>query len=232
MYHRAYPPLRRRAQRGVSLIFALIALVTLMLGSLALVRHVDTATQLLGNLGYKQDATSAADQATRVASDWLRGNLAALNTDIAETGYYASNREFADDGTTLKMPIDVTGEQLKDTSARQLIDWDRNGCTSSAADSYTECSITPPPTDVTVNGNTAKYVILRLCNKIGDPYADSTIKCTRPLNTGTGESNVKGDKTFSEGNGVSTSANSYFRILVRVTGFRNTTSVTETIVHF
>lgn len=56
-----------KSQQGVSLIFALVALVALMLGALAMVRNVDSGTQLLGNLGFKQDATAAADQATRQA---------------------------------------------------------------------------------------------------------------------------------------------------------------------
>ena len=74
--HTAHPKRLRRSQ-GVALIFALITLVALMLGALALVRNTDTAALVLGNLGFKQDATQSADQATREAINWLNINSAA-----------------------------------------------------------------------------------------------------------------------------------------------------------
>lgn len=221
-----------KSQQGVSLIFALVALVALMLGALAMVRNVDSGTQLLGNLGFKQDATAAADQATRQAIAWLNVNAASLNIDIPEKGYYASSREFDDDGVTAKGPIDVTGQQYVGTATRQLIDWDDNGCASSVKATYADCSMTRSLIETPINGNTASYVILRLCNKTGDYTTDSTIKCAKPLTAGEAGASGRGEISYSDAARYTASSTTYFRVLVRVQGFRNTTSVTETIVHF
>lgn len=218
-------------QRGVSLIFALIALVVLMLGALALVRNVDTGTQLLGNLGFKQDATAVSDQFTRQAVTWLSINSAALNANV-EPGYYASNREFDTDGVTVKGPIDVTGTQFPSDSTRQLINWDGDNCATTATGTYASCAIQPTAITTPVNGNTASYVILRMCNKTGNYETDSTIKCAKPLSGSADSATGRGELSYSEPVRYSSTAQTYFRVLVRVKGYRNTTSVTETIVHF
>lgn len=202
-----------------------------MMGSLALVRNVDIASQLLGNLGQKQDATASADVAVRKAILWISLNAGALNSDMPNDGYYASNQEFNNDGVTPKDPIDITGEQLKGSPLRQLIDWDQNNCSAVSASSYSSCAINPKEVADPVNGNKAFYVILRLCNRSGDPYADLTIKCAKPLSGGSAQSNThnslaSGDVAFPG------SSLNYYRILVRVVGARNASSVTETVVHF
>src|ERR1700758_2734999 len=88
---------RYQAQRGVTLIFALITLVALLFATLALIRSVDTSTILMGNIGFKQDATATADQATKSALTWLAAQSAVLNTDsLAKNlgqGYYASTKQ-------------------------------------------------------------------------------------------------------------------------------------------
>lgn len=220
-----------RHQRGVSLIFALIALVALMFGALAVVRNVDTGAQLLGNLGFKQDATASSDQVTRQAITWLNANAASLNVDVLDKGYYASSKEFDTDGVTRKGPIDLTGNQLPSTATRQMIDWDGNTCAGAASGSYASCSIKPIAA-ATVNGNTASYVIFRMCNKAGDYTTDSTIKCAKPMTSSTAGATGRGEMSYSDPVRYGTNSATYFRILVRVKGFRNTTSVTETIVHF
>lgn len=229
-----HPPIKtsRQTQRGVSLLFALVALIAMMLGALAMVRHTDTGTQLLGNLGFKQDATASADQVTRIAVSWLSLNSSSLNADVAESGYYASNHEFDADGVTAKGPIDITGRQYIGKDTRQLIDWDKDKCKSSAESSYATCSIKPGPNDVVINDKTARYVILRMCNKVGDYQTDSSIKCAKPLTSGSNNASGRGELNYSEPVRYTANSETYFRVLVRVQGARNTTSVTETIVHF
>lgn len=226
---------RARAQRGVSLLFALLALVALSLGTLALVRSVDTGSLLLGNIGFKQDATSAADQAARQAIDWLTTNSAVLNTDISTNGYYASTKELAADGVTPTPPVDVTGQQLANSANpvnRQLVDWDNNNCKSTTSGTYTGCTLLPQSIKDPINGNQASYVVFRLCSKPGDPTADTTISCAQRA-TSTATCGSKGGRDYSNGAGFSCATSSvYYRIVVRVLGARNTASYTETIVHF
>ena len=83
-----------------------------------------------------------------------------------------------------------------------------------------------------INGNTASYIIFRMCDKSGDLSTDSTINCVRPMNANAGGSPVKGDLNYSESARFGSAASPYYRIVVRVQGARNTVSHTETIVHF
>ena len=59
-------PLRRKyalvRQRGMSLVFALLALAALSLAGIALVRSVNTSSLVIGNLGFKQGATAAGSR--------------------------------------------------------------------------------------------------------------------------------------------------------------------------
>ena len=229
------PSLRRiapaRAQRGVSLLFALLTLVALTLSALALVRSVDTSALMLGNVGFKQDATAAADQATREVIAWLSANKFNLNSNVATKGYFASNQEFEDDGTTVKPPLDVTGRQLEGTANRQLIDWDGNNCQGVISGTYTGCAI-DPVAGTDVGGNKVSYVVLRLCSKAGDYTTDTAINCAKYYGAGSSTTQDHGDLNYTTRPELRAAASPYYRILVRVSGARNTTSFTETIVHF
>jgi len=198
---------------------------------LALVRSVDTGTQLLGNLGFKQDATAATDQAARQAIAWLASNKANLNIDNPTSGYYASTQDLAADGSSLP-PVDATGQQLLGTPNRQLIDWDANNCAAASPASYHGCSVLSASAG-TINGNTARYTVFRLCGRPGDPLADTTISCAQYATNAAscGGSNSGGGGYGEKALACAKSA-IYYRVVVRVLGARNTASFTETIVHF
>jgi Tfp pilus assembly protein PilV len=226
---RAIP--RPRSQRGVTLLFALITLVALLLATLALIRSVDTSTVLMGNIGFKQDATASADQATRQAIAWLKANNTVLNTDKATEGYYASTQEVRSDGTA-KAPVDATGQQLAGTSARQLVDWAGDACASMSSFAY--CDIKPvAAAAVSGNPNRASYVVFRLCSQPGDfTSATYTGTCAKPLKSSVSTASVRGSIDYTNPFRLTGGSGPYYRVVVRVQGARNTTSYTETIVHF
>ena len=216
---------RRQAQRGVTLLFAMITLVALLFATLALVRSVDTSTILMGNIGFKQDATVTADQATRQAIAWLGTNNAVLNTDKVANGYYASTKELGSDGVTIT-PVDVTGQQLTSAASRQVVDWSDNSCTS--ATGYI-CSVST----TTSGSNTARYVVFRMCSIAGDYGAPGyTGACAKPLSSSGTSASKKGELNYADSLRFTSAAGPYYRVVVRVQGVRNTTSFTETIVHF
>jgi len=219
----------KRLQRGVSLLFALLALVALSLATLALVRSIDTGALVMGNIGLKQDATISGDQATRQAVSWLKANLASLDSDSASSGYYASTKEVNADGTTTH--VDVTGQQFPTDSARRLIDWDNDSnCSYAASGTYATCTLKTASVD-DINNNKARYVIFRLCASQGDSSKENVLNsCARPINSG-GSSSGKGGISYGMGN-LSSTASVYYRVVVRVKGARNTTSFVETIVNF
>ncbi|MCF8204034.1 MAG: hypothetical protein K9J82_03080 [Methylotenera sp.] len=198
------------AQRGVSLIFALMALVVISLGAVALVRSVDTSSLVIGNLGFKQDATSAAAQAAEQAIAYLNANVGTtLQSDQTAAGYYASSGD----------AIDMTG-QSGDPN-RALVNW-------TGASNCTGCI--QPSAQISLNGgnNTARYIITRLCSAAGAP---STVDCAVPVGsalTGGGNKGVVGyGKEKIE---TMVPSSQYYRIVVRAQSARGTVSFTETIV--
>jgi type IV pilus assembly protein PilX len=205
----------------MSLVFALLALAALSLGSVALLRSLDTGTQVLGNLGFKQDATVSADAATESAITWLTGYTALTDNSSSAAdkggrqGYYASSHE----------GVDITGQQSSAT--RELIDWDGNRCANVSHAGL--CALTPYTLD-TANGVTTQYVIFRLCNATGMVTDDAG--CLKPTNA-VGSSTKRGKLDYGDYARFSSVAGPYYRIVVRsVSAARQTTSFTETIVHF
>ncbi|MDH6591955.1 type IV pilus assembly protein PilX [Variovorax sp. TBS-050B] len=226
------PQISFRAQRGVSLLFALLALVALSLATLALVRSVDTGALVLGNIGFKQDATVAGDQATREAIAWLKANAASLNNDAPAAGYYASTKELKADKTK-DAPVDVTGQQQQAVANRKLVDWSDEQdkkCPYAAAGSFGSCELKSVNAAAVTGGNKARYVIFRLCAAEGSANDDINNSCAQPLASNTSASG-RGLIDYATPR-FSTTGGPYYRIVVRVLGARNTVGFTETIVNF
>lgn len=220
------PPKSRRCgrmrQRGVSLIFSLMTLVALSLAAVALIRSVDTGGTILGNLSFKQDTLLAADDASRQAIQWLSDNAGstALHANVPTQGYSAS----------LIDKLDPTGTRSSDTT-RVLIDWDNNDCSAYPSGSYATC-FDPLAAELSLaNGVRARWMILRVCNNAGDPTLN-TVSCAKPLKAVLSGSSERGDIRYDDPRLQQTVLAQYFRVIVRAKGARNTTSTTETLVHF
>ena len=76
-----------RAQRGVVLIIALVVLVAMSLGGVAILRSVDTSTLIAGNYAFRQGALQGANMGIETAINWISQNQSNLTTD--STGYYS-----------------------------------------------------------------------------------------------------------------------------------------------
>jgi type IV pilus assembly protein PilX len=202
---------RPHLQHGATLLFALITLVSLALAALALVRSIDGGTLILGNVGFKQDATASAEQATRQAYEWLAA-ATDVNTSVAAQGYLAVT-----DAT-----LDATGFQSS-AATRTLIDWDGDSCAYADSGTYAACSIAAKAVS-NINGNGGSYVILRLC---ADTAATN---CSRPLDSASSSDGSKGELNYANPGAPEASSAMYYRIVVRVKGARDTASFTETIV--
>lgn len=213
----------RARQRGLALLFALLALAALSLAAVALMQTVGAGAVVIGNVGFKQEATASADRAAQeaIAAIYARlsVNSTALDESIASIGYYASSDDL----------IDVTGRQLA-ASNRKLVNWQQNNCGGAVGTcAYTPVAGTP------VNGNAVQYVVFRLCASPGNPATDTSIECAQPLTASSNSGMYKGAVGVGGGSSIRISestATPYYRIVVRVAGARNTVSFTETIVHF
>lgn len=80
------------SQKGVVLFIALIALVAMTLGAIALYRSVDSATAISGNISYRQQGIALTNRASEEARTWLlaQTGMGALDNNIPGEGYFAS----------------------------------------------------------------------------------------------------------------------------------------------
>jgi len=210
----------RRAQRGISLLFALMALVILGFGAIALTRSIDTGTLIMGNLAMKQDTLSSSATATEQAIAWLQSKVTpatALDDTDKPNGYYASAID----------KLDPTGNRSTAANKLALVNWDGD-CMGRATGTYETCD-TVAYTGADVNGNKVQWVITRLCDTAGPP--SGTNLCVRPAASLTSTALERGE--LNPGGRISAGiAGPYYRIVVRVEGPRNTVSYTESLVHF
>lgn len=146
MSHRVLAGFR---QRGAVLFIALIVLVAMSLAGIALIRGVDTANLIAGNLAFKQNATHGGDWAAEQARAWLQAQGApALYADVPGR-YYAA----------MQTGLDFTNTD----PSKPDFDW-----TNSAA------SIGPDPA-----GNPdVRYVIHRMCDLAGNPGSVNCVRTT------------------------------------------------------
>jgi len=210
-----------RGQRGLALIFALLGLVALSIAAVALVRSVDTGTLVLGNIGFKQEATAQADRATQAAIDWLNNaNKATLDANQPGSGYLASATPELD-------PL----AQRSDVANRVIVDWDfdQSALANCAAVPNTPANRCVAP--ATIQGNpSVRFIITRLCAAAGDSRAAGN-HCVSPASNVTGDAADKGGLDYAKPSPLTAkSGGLMYRIIVRSQGARDTTTFTETIV--
>jgi len=88
----------KAAQRGVVLFIALIVMVALSLAGIALIRSVDTATAIVGNLAFSQASVLPANMAVEEAVSVLfeKEVIKDLNANLAAENYYATRQDNED----------------------------------------------------------------------------------------------------------------------------------------
>jgi type IV pilus assembly protein PilX len=210
---------RLRVQRGVSLLFALMALVILGLGAVALTRSVDTGTLIMGNLAFHNDALVSSARGAEEAMKWLTDNQTGNKLDSNDTarGYYASSTD----------DLDPTATRTSPTAKLPIVNWDGK-CMGLTTAQYSTCAVVPYKA-VDVNGNKVQFVIQRMCDSA--TVAGGTNYCVRPPGTSSGTAKDRGE--LQPGGRLSGGqASPYYRIIVRTEGPRDTASYTETFVHF
>ena len=107
----------RCRERGTIIFIALIVLVAMSLAGIALMRSVDTANLIAGNLAFKNAATSAGDAGIEAARSWLMTQTAGNLKADAASGYFANWQENFDAKTFpwLAQGINVGSDPLGNT---------------------------------------------------------------------------------------------------------------------
>lgn len=189
-------------ERGAVLFIALIVLVAMMLASVALVRSVDTANVIAGNLAFKQAALQASDLGVEAAVTNLPTIIATtLDNNVTGSGgtywYYATRRDTDASGVPTTRAAGSAG-------ALTPVDWNA------------------VPVATTVGGNAVRIVIDRLCRGPA-PVTDIEANCFHEGATG-GSSNVIGAARFTAATTV------YYRVTAQVSGPRNTVSMVQAVI--
>lgn len=204
-------------QAGAGLVVALVVLVVMSLGALALVRAVATGLLVTGNFAFREAAVLAAESGSEAAIQWLSARAAGaeLLSDQPAAGYYAS----------LPTGMRLTGET--DTTTRALVDWDDDQC---AQRTGIECLRAAPALPVDSAGHQVRYVIHRLCRSSGG--LDAANNSCLLFRSAAGASSNRGQLSYGASKRFQSSDTVYYRITVYVRGPRNTTAFVQTLVHY
>ena len=199
-------------QRGVVLFLALVSLLAIMLAAVALVRSVDTATLIAGNLALQQSATRSGDGGAESAIAWLtttQTNNSTLNVlldtnhpfnlDNANAGYYSGGTNLALDSATL------------------------TGLTWSSTNSV--------PLSMDASGNTTRYIIQRMCQTANVAVANAGCLFSSATVDNSGQ-NVALPQDICSGPGCPAAGQAaQMRITTKTTGPKNTLSYVQTFVY-
>jgi type IV pilus assembly protein PilX len=214
--------LRRAAQRGLSMIMTLIALVVLAFAGLTLLRSVDTGTLIAGNLGFQETALASADAGTEAAIAWLQANYigTALYADAPASGYYSTSSD----------NCDLTGNKI--AGSTNDVNW---GGTDPGADCNMNALVLPSTTAGVAPGYTVAYVINRICNAAGDPNAafaadgTTTMVCARYKSGLSDGSSTRIGASYGVAP-LDGGMQHYYRITTRVSGPRSTVRFIQAFV--
>jgi type IV pilus assembly protein PilX len=192
-------------QRGVVLLFSLIALGIMLIVAVALVRSFNSSLFTAGSIGFKRDLQNQSERAVEAVLTEFRsgGNL-------ASPGARGSNKPNYNYSATM-LPVNAQGipNALQNN-------------TSFAAVGSTGKDIPVPGMSVTV-----RYVVDRLCATTGDETALGAGVCRladNPVPPGDDLFNSKGPERNTGGGSPAGSIGVVYRLSIRVTGPRNTQS--------
>ncbi|MBL8517332.1 MAG: hypothetical protein JNM76_10240 [Betaproteobacteria bacterium] len=192
-------PVNVARQEGVVLFISLIVLVAMSLAGIALMRSVDTATMVTGNLAMKQSSVHSSQLAIAEAAQWLSANSAGsgLYSSSPGAGYFASAPQTEPDWF-------------------QASTWD-GGQVAAANGGARDAA-----------GNKIRYVIHRLCTESdaahnGTGGSGVPNQCARyfPTESTAGGSMKAGAETFLGKPEI------FYRLTVRVDGPRGTVTIAQ-----
>jgi type IV pilus assembly protein PilX len=203
--------------RGAGLVVALVVLVVMSLGALALVRAVASGLLVAGNFAFREAAVLAAESGSESAISWLSERAATtdLLSDQPEAGYYAS------------LPVGLSLSGQSNTSTSATIDWDDDQC---AARTDIRCFTAAPASPIDAAGHRVRYVIHRLCRTAGS--SDAAANSCLLFRSAQGGSSNRGQLSYGASKRFQSSDTVYYRITVHVRGPRNTTAFVQTLVHY
>jgi hypothetical protein len=198
----------RKAQDGVVLFIALIALVALSLAGLAFMRSVDTGGLIAGNLAFSRAAVAYTDIGMEQARSEML-NLAALNCGTDPCLY-----------TT--QPTPTAQPQKVFYSAKMDESWHYR---NNARWDDTDSGVIASP----VSGFQIRFIVHRLCKTTGPLATNSCVTDPTGSSVGGGISlgSIDYGSVLSQGAASAADPQPYYRVTIRVQGPRNSVVYTQ-----
>lgn len=190
-------------QRGVVVFIALIVLVVMTLASLGLIRSIDTATLVAGNLASKQVSLHTADIGTEAAVNEL-GTFITTSADA----YYPSGCQ--GNGSCRYFPIMQT---LNAQGAPSTINWTN---VAAVTNTYSGHGAIPA-------GYSVRYVVERLCSGTL-PITNLASNCYAMAPADDEGSKKVGAPVFTS------PSNIYYRATIRVSDPKGSETLTQVIL--
>jgi len=206
----------RRAQRGVVLLFSLIALVILLIAAVALMRSFHTSLFTAGNIAFKRDMQNQGERAIdQVLTQFRTGG--ALATQSARS---VNNQTYHYSAVQLNSNSYGIPDALQSDSAYDTV----AGANSSSRDitSANDTSLANQAMNI-------RYVVDRLCSSTGLEStlgSGSCVLASDPVPPGVSASKLMSADRPSLGAGLQSAVpqSVVYRVTVKVLGPRNTTS--------
>lgn len=193
-------------QRGVVLLYALVTLVIMMIGAVALVRSFEGSLFTAGNIAFKRDLQNQSERAvdrafTAFRSGGSLSTIAARAANLSSSNYSAT-----------------------------MLAVNAQGIPNALQNDGTFAAVGVAANDIAVasQGVTVRYVIDRMCASAGDERTLGAAGCVladNPVPPGTSSANLQGPERVSGGSNPPVLQQSVvYRLSVKVTGPRNTQS--------
>ncbi len=202
-----------RRQRGVVLMFTMIALLILLIVAVALARSFQSSMFNSGNIAFKRDLQNQSERAVALVLPIFAGG-GGLGTPAA--------RGVTDQSKNYSAVILPTNAQGIPTAL----------LASDFGTTWTAGDITPPASDPSFPARqieSIRYIVDRLCSTAGNESTLGSTQCTLrddPTPSGTSASNLQGAERIgvSSTNAAAALQTVVYRISIRITGPRNTQS--------
>lgn len=204
----ANPAQTQHSQKGFVLFLALVSLVVMSLAAVALIRSVDTNSQITGNLAFRQNATLSSAYGLEAVAQTIGSQLVGYETNNDPTnGYYATCLTFD------AAAANPCGGEGLTQDARWVPD-----TSSQLADGLPGVTNGKDP-----YGNTVQYIVERMCNVQGATDAQRCmVTTTNPEGTTIGVQGTTGNIIANVPVDLP-----LYRITVRVAGPKNTVSYVQ-----
>ena len=219
----AAPRLARRRQRGVVLLFALIALLVLLIGAAAMVRSFNSSLFQAGNIGFKRDLQNQSELVTSLALQAFGPSASAplaSRTARSTSSSATSTTNAPQNGSYSATILSVDKQGIPDVLTR-LDRTDQSGASPPFV-------LLPLANDYPGGSFTITYVIDRLCASAGDEKVLASAQCavTQTPPVGNGLRNEQNSDSTPLASGLMSSAPAFvlYRLSAKITGPRNTVS--------